>query len=172
MTTCRTGSRRTAAIEKDAADELLFSNNSSIRVGVSMRSGTLQYLHISEYGQVCARFPEKAREIRTGALNTVQAGQDGLYREHGRRPGGALLRFVRGGQDEATSRQTALLDGFQILLLSVVARARIRDRSRGRADPGRLPPATSRSWRRRRASPSRPRRELGTSRKPRRSLAT
>ena len=46
-----------------------------IRVGVSMRSGTLQYLHISEYGQVCARFPEKAREIRTGALNTIQAGQ-------------------------------------------------------------------------------------------------
>jgi hypothetical protein len=62
-------------IKKDAADELLFENNSSIRVGVSMRSGTLQYLHISEYGQVCARFPEKAREIRTGALNTVQAGQ-------------------------------------------------------------------------------------------------
>ncbi len=62
-------------IKKDAADELLFSNNSSIRVGVSMRSGTLQYLHIAEYGQVCARFPEKAREIRTGALNTVQAGQ-------------------------------------------------------------------------------------------------
>ena len=40
-----------------------------------MRSGTLQYLHISEYGQLCSRFPEKAREIRTGALNTVQARQ-------------------------------------------------------------------------------------------------
>ena len=40
-----------------------------------MRRGTLQYLHVSEYAQVCARFPEKAREIRTGALNTVQAGQ-------------------------------------------------------------------------------------------------
>lgn len=40
-----------------------------------MRSGTLQYLHISEYGQLCARFPDKAREIRTGALNAVQAGQ-------------------------------------------------------------------------------------------------
>jgi hypothetical protein len=69
------GLRARRPIVKDAADELLFDNNSSIRVGVSMRSGTLQYLHISEYGQVCARFPEKAREIRTGALNTVQAGQ-------------------------------------------------------------------------------------------------
>jgi hypothetical protein len=40
-----------------------------------MRSGTLQCLHVSEYGQLCAKFPDKAREVRTGALNTVQAGQ-------------------------------------------------------------------------------------------------
>ena len=62
-------------IIRDSADELVFANNSSIRVSTSMRSGTLQYLHISEYGQLCARFPDKAREIRTGALNAVQAGQ-------------------------------------------------------------------------------------------------
>ena len=30
---------------------------------------------MSEYGQLCAKFPDKAREVRTGALNTVQAGQ-------------------------------------------------------------------------------------------------
>ena len=58
-------------IVKDAADELLFANNSSIRVSTSMRSGTLQFLHISEYGKLCAQFPDKAREVRTGALNTV-----------------------------------------------------------------------------------------------------
>jgi hypothetical protein len=62
-------------IVRDSADELVFGNNSSIRVSTSMRSGTLQYLHISEYGQVCARYPDKAREIRTGALNAVQAGE-------------------------------------------------------------------------------------------------
>jgi hypothetical protein len=62
-------------ILRDSADELVFANNSSIRVSTSMRSGTLQYLHISEYGQLCAKFPDKAREVRTGALNTVQAGQ-------------------------------------------------------------------------------------------------
>jgi hypothetical protein len=54
---------------------LEFGNNSAIRVSTSMRSGTLQYLHVSEYGQLCAKFPDKAREVRTGALNTVQAGQ-------------------------------------------------------------------------------------------------
>lgn len=59
----------------DTANELLFSNNSSIRVGTSLRSGTLQLLHISEYGKMCAKYPEKAREVRTGALNTVEQGQ-------------------------------------------------------------------------------------------------
>lgn len=61
--------------KQDSVNELLFPNNSSIRVGTSMRSGTLNYLHISEYGKLCAKTPEKAREVKTGALNTVQAGQ-------------------------------------------------------------------------------------------------
>jgi hypothetical protein len=61
------------AIKNDAG-ELLLSNNSSIRVGTSMRSGTLQYLHVSEYGKICRKYPEKAQEIRTGALNAVHAG--------------------------------------------------------------------------------------------------
>lgn len=55
--------------------ELTFSNDSSIRVGTSLRSATIQYLHISEFGKIAARFPDKAREIVTGSLNTVQAGQ-------------------------------------------------------------------------------------------------
>ncbi len=62
------------AIKNDAG-ELLLANNSSIRVGTSMRSGTLQYLHISEFGKICRKYPEKAKEIVTGALNAVHAGQ-------------------------------------------------------------------------------------------------
>jgi len=69
------GLKAARPVLRDSADELIFANNSSIRVSTSMRSGTLQYLHISEYGQLCANFPEKAREVRTGALNTIQAGQ-------------------------------------------------------------------------------------------------
>lgn len=67
--------RNAVSAAKDTANELLLSNNSSIRVGTSLRSGTLQYLHVSEYGKICAKYPEKAREVRTGALNTVDAGQ-------------------------------------------------------------------------------------------------
>src|SRR5258708_7821247 len=46
--------------QNDNSCELLLANNSSIRVGVSLRSSTLQYLHISEYGKICAKFPHKA----------------------------------------------------------------------------------------------------------------
>jgi hypothetical protein len=61
--------------EQDQAKELLFGNNSSIRVGTSMRSGTLQYLHISEFGKICRHHPDKAKEVITGSLQAVQAGQ-------------------------------------------------------------------------------------------------
>ncbi len=56
---------------KDDACELMFSNNSGIYVGTSMRSGTLQYLHISEYGWICTHAPVKAAEIKAGAMETV-----------------------------------------------------------------------------------------------------
>lgn len=59
----------------DSARELQFSNGSFLRVGTSMRGSTLQYLHISEFGKICAKFPEKAQEIITGSLNTIAAGQ-------------------------------------------------------------------------------------------------
>lgn len=54
--------------------ELTFANGSKIRVGTSMRSGTLQYLHVSEFGKICAKYPDKAKEVITGSLNTVAPG--------------------------------------------------------------------------------------------------
>lgn len=67
--------RAVVSAQQDAADSMKFSNGSSIRVGTSLRSGTLQRLHVSEYGKLCAKFPEKAKEVKSGAFNTVQAGQ-------------------------------------------------------------------------------------------------
>lgn len=61
-------------LQKKAADELLFAhNNSSIRVALSMRSGTIHRLHISEMGKIAKRFPDRAREIVTGSLPAVPA---------------------------------------------------------------------------------------------------
>lgn len=59
-------------LARDSAVELLFShNNSSVRVGTSMRSGTIHRLHISEFGKICAKYPDKAKEVITGSIPAV-----------------------------------------------------------------------------------------------------
>ena len=55
--------------------ELQLSNGVTLHVGTSMRSSTLQLLHISEFGKICAKFPNKARQIVTGSLNALAPGQ-------------------------------------------------------------------------------------------------
>jgi len=67
--------RDTIGIVGSSKSHIEFTNGSTIHVSVSMRSGTLQYLHLSEFGKVCAKNPEKAREIVTGSLETVAAGE-------------------------------------------------------------------------------------------------
>lgn len=62
--------------DTDRAGELRFNNGSSIRVRTSFRSGTLQRLHVSEFGKICARSPDKAKEIVTGALNAIASDQE------------------------------------------------------------------------------------------------
>ena len=57
--------------EQNNTDTMEFANGSSLEVGVSLRSGTYQLLHISEYGKICARQPGAAEELRTGTLNTI-----------------------------------------------------------------------------------------------------
>jgi hypothetical protein len=60
---------------KDSETQLIFNNGSSLRVGTSLRGGTFQKLHVSEFGKLCAKFPARAEEVITGALNTVEPGQ-------------------------------------------------------------------------------------------------
>lgn len=67
--------------------ELLFANNSSIRVATSMRSGTIHRLHVSEFGKIGAKYPEKAAEVVTGSLPTVPL--DGI----------AIIESTAEGQD-------------------------------------------------------------------------
>lgn len=83
--------RESMPLARDSQSELLFShNNSSVRVGTSMRSGTLQYLHVSEFGKIGAKFPDRAKEVVTGSIPAVPSngvvfiestaeGQDGEF---------------------------------------------------------------------------------------------
>src|SRR5690606_7894559 len=45
---------------RDNVNELRFSNGSVFRVGTSLRSGTLQLLHITEFAKIATDNPKKA----------------------------------------------------------------------------------------------------------------
>lgn len=60
----------------DQAAEILIDHGkgkprSGVKVTTSGRSGTVQYLHVSELGFIDYFYPKKAEEIKSGALNTV-----------------------------------------------------------------------------------------------------
>jgi hypothetical protein len=83
--------QRAMPLARKSATEILFAhNNSSVRVATSMRSGTIHRLHISEFGKICAKYPEKAKEVILGSIPAVPLdgitviestaeGQDGDY---------------------------------------------------------------------------------------------
>lgn len=66
--------KQTVALIKDNEDELWWSNGSQVSVGTSHRGGTLQYLHISEFGKIATDKPDTAKEIIAGALSTLAPG--------------------------------------------------------------------------------------------------
>ena len=60
-----------APIVKKNSEEMVFGNGSHITVSTSARSMTPQLLHVSEYGKICAKFPDRAFEIQTGSFPAV-----------------------------------------------------------------------------------------------------
>lgn len=58
--------------------EFSLSNGSKIYVRTSFRSATLQRLHISEMGKIANKYPDKARETKTGSLQALAQGNIGV----------------------------------------------------------------------------------------------
>ncbi len=54
--------------------ELKWANGSRMTVSSSTRGGTIDFLHVSEYGLICLKSPEKAREIQEGSLPAAERG--------------------------------------------------------------------------------------------------
>lgn len=94
---------------QDSTRQLRFGNGSSIRVGTSLRSSTFQRLHISEYGKLCAKFPDKAREVKAGALNTVHVGQKIRIESTAEGHSGHFYDLCKAAQDRQKS-QTELTE--------------------------------------------------------------
>lgn len=55
----------------DKVGEYRFPNGSVFSVDTSFRGGTLSRLHVSELGKISKKWPEKAKEIVTGAFEAV-----------------------------------------------------------------------------------------------------
>ncbi len=58
----------------DNSKEFSFSNGSKIFIRTSFRSATLQRLHISEMGKIANDYPKRAKEVKTGSLQTIAPG--------------------------------------------------------------------------------------------------
>ncbi len=64
--------RQMFPLKTENASELEFAhNNATIRVATSMRGGTTHRLHVSEFGKICAKTPDKAKEVITGSIPSV-----------------------------------------------------------------------------------------------------
>lgn len=97
--------------KRDNVNELRFENGSVFRVGTSLRSGTLQLLHITEFAKICVENPKKANEIISGALNTIQSGQFCCIESTARGRGGAFYTMCKKAMDlEAGGGSLSKLD--------------------------------------------------------------
>lgn len=95
----------------DAKETLEWGNGSRVDVSTSHRGGTLQLLHVSEYGKIAARKPDVAREIRTGAFNTVAPGNLIVVESTAEGREGDFYEMCKEGQDmRDTGAQLTLLD--------------------------------------------------------------
>lgn len=62
----------------DNRSEFAFSNGSVMYIRTSFRSATLQRLHISEFAKIANTSPMKAKEVKTGTLQTLHPGNTGI----------------------------------------------------------------------------------------------
>lgn len=96
---------------QSAAKEMTFKSGSRIRVSTSLRSGTYQLVHISEFGKICAQFPKKAREIVTGTLNAVSRDCMVFIESTAEGKGGDFYRMVQKARsDKRLGKKLSKLD--------------------------------------------------------------
>ena len=99
--------KQLAGARLDRAREYVFGNGSSISVGTSFRSGTLQLLHVSEFGKIAAKYPDKAREILTGALEAVPIDGIAVFESTAEGNAGAFFDMVQDARRLADQRKSA-----------------------------------------------------------------
>lgn len=93
--------RKLRPLVRDSQSELAFGNGSVVSVSTSARSGTAQYLHVSEFGNMCAKYPHKAKEVVTGAIEAVAKGQFVFIESTAEGRDGYFYEYCKEAQDRA-----------------------------------------------------------------------
>lgn len=94
--------RATMPLARDSASELLFGhNNSSIKVATSVRGGTIHRLHVSEFGKIGAKYPDKASEVVTGSLPAVPLDGIAVIESTAEGQAGEFYRMTKAAQELA-----------------------------------------------------------------------
>lgn len=99
------GLQQAQSTEVESMHALGFVNRSSIKVGTSTRGLTEQYLHVSELGKIALDFPKKALEIKTGAFNTVHAGNFIFVESTAKGRGGVFFDLVETARKAAEEKR-------------------------------------------------------------------
>jgi hypothetical protein len=81
-------------ITKNKGSILEFKRGGKVYVGTSTRSGTLQLLHVSEFGKICARYPDRADEIISGSFPSVHEGGMVFVESTAEGTGGRFYKMV------------------------------------------------------------------------------
>ncbi|MDO8983026.1 hypothetical protein [Cypionkella sp.] len=85
--------------------QMVFANGSSIEVTSSARGGTPHFLHISEFGKIAAKYPDKAVEITTGAIQGVPRSGFIFIESTAEGQSGAFYDNAKRAQSKAEAKQ-------------------------------------------------------------------
>lgn len=100
--------QREIPLSADNALSLAWANGSSVSVSTSHRGGTLQLLHVSEYGKIAVERPQASKEIRSGAFGTVHRGNFIFVESTARGAGGDFHELVTEAEQlEASGKRLA-----------------------------------------------------------------
>jgi len=87
--------------------EIAFAHSSSIIAGKHVRGGTLQWLHVSEWGPIAHEDPKRSEEIKTGALPAAENGVIIVETTFKGGKGGHLYEMIKAAQETPPEHRTA-----------------------------------------------------------------
>lgn len=97
--------RQIRPLKSRTNSEMVFQNGSSFSTGTSARGGTVQLLHVSEMGKIARKYPEKAREIVTGAFEAVPLNGVIVVESTAEGNGGEFFDMCEAGRKKREAKQ-------------------------------------------------------------------